>query len=218
MNLELLFDATTFSGDSTFYQIAVSHADVTLANHFRPDYSSYHVVDYDPADGRVLHQQTAQGYADSSAWARGQAWALYGFIMCFEKTGSEKYRNQAQHVADFIINHPRLPSDKIPYWDFDSPDIPNTYRDVSAGAIIASALLKLADAVDETASGRYRKIATTMLDALSSADYRAAMGTNQGFILKHSVGSIPHNNEIDVPLAYADYYYLEALLRQKGLL
>lgn len=218
MNLELLFEATTLTGDSTFYRIAVSHADVTLANHFRPDYSSFHVVDYSPDDGSVLHRQTAQGYADSSAWARGQAWALYGFIMCYENTGFEKYRDHAQHVADFIINHPRLPADKVPYWDFDSPDIPNTYRDASAGAIIASALLKLADVVDQATSDRYWKTATTIIETLSSPQYRADAGSNQGFILKHSVGSIPHNNEIDVPLAYADYYYLEALLRLSELL
>ncbi|SFC43998.1 Glycosyl Hydrolase Family 88 [Parapedobacter composti] len=218
MNLELLFNATALSGDSSFYRMAVSHADVTLENQFRPDNSCYHVVDYNSIDGSVRAKQTAQGYSDHSAWARGQAWALYGFIMCYEKTGLARYLEQAERVADFIIDHPRLPADKIPYWDFDSPDIPETYRDVSSAAIIASALFKLANRVGESASGRYGDAAMAMLNAMSSANYRAELGTNYGFLLAHSVGSIPHGDEVDAPLVYADYYYLEALLYRDGIL
>ncbi|MEC3880783.1 glycoside hydrolase family 88 protein [Parapedobacter sp. 10938] len=218
INLELLFKAAELSGDSSFYNIAVSHADRTLENHFRPDYSSFHVVDYDPETGEVRHRHTAQGYAHESAWARGQAWAVYGYALCYDATGDERYLAQAQHIADYILNHPNLPDDLIPFWDFNDPKIPNTYRDASAGAIIASALLSLSEMATPEKAARYKTAAIKMLQALSSADYLAQPGTNNGFILKHSVGSIPHDNEIDVPLAYADYYYLEALLKYRATL
>jgi len=213
MNLELLFNAYRFTGDSTFYKVAVSHADKTMANHYRPDYSSYHVVDYDPETGQVLHQQTAQGYADSSAWARGQAWGLYAYAFCYRETGLKRYLDQAKHIADYILNHKHLPADKVPYWDFDAPDIPDTYRDASAAAIIASGLLDLATEIKGADGHHYRQVAVTILQNLSKPPYRATLGTNQGFILQHSVGSIPHNSEIDVPLVYADYYYVEALMK-----
>ncbi|MFC6099141.1 glycoside hydrolase family 88 protein [Olivibacter domesticus] len=213
MNLELLFKASQYTGDSTFYKAAVSHADKTMQHHFRPDYSSYHVVDYDPESGAALHHQTAQGDADSSAWARGQAWGLYAYTFCYRETGLKRYLEQAEHIANFILQHPRLPADKVPYWDFDAPGIPDTYRDASAAAIIASALIDLAKETKGDASATYRQTAETIVKNLSNSPYRAALGTNQGFILKHSVGSLPHQNEIDVPLAYADYYYIEALMK-----
>ncbi|WP_222852169.1 glycoside hydrolase family 88 protein [Olivibacter sp. SDN3] len=217
MNLELLFNAFNFTGDSTFYKIAVAHADKTLANHFRSDYSSYHVVDYDPETGVVSHQHTAQGFAHESAWSRGQAWGLYGFAFCYRETGFDRYLEQAEHIADYILNHPRLPEDKIPYWDFDAPDIPSTYRDASAAAIIASGLLDLAEVMDGEKAQHYRIVAREIIHNLSAPPYRAALGTNQGYILKHSVGSIPHGNEIDVPLIYADYYYVESLMKLRRL-
>jgi uncharacterized protein YyaL (SSP411 family) len=213
MNLELLFKASQYTGDSIFYKAAVSHADKTMKHHFRPDYSSYHVVDYDPETGRVLHRQTAQGNADSSAWARGQAWGLYAYTFCYRETGLKRYLEQAEHIADFILQHPNLPADKVPYWDFDAPGIPDTYRDASAAAIMASALIDLAKETKGEASINYRQTAETIVKNLSNSPYRAALGTNQGFILKHSVGSLPHRNEIDVPLVYADYYYIEALMK-----
>lgn len=214
MNLELLMKATEFTGDSTYYNIAVSHADQTMKNHYRPDYSTYHVVDYDPETGEVRGRYTAQGYSDESAWARGQAWSLYGYTVMYRYTGDKKYLEQAEKVADFILNHPNMPEDLIPYWDFDCPDIPDTYRDVSAGAIIASALYEL---FGFTGNDMYKEKADKMIESLSSPAYRAAQGTNGGFILMHSVGSIPHGSSIDVPLNYADYYFLEALIRKGNL-
>ena len=212
MNLEILFNATRMSGDSTFFKIAVSHADRTLENHFRPDASSYHVVDYDPETGEVLHRCTAQGYADESAWARGQAWALYGFATAYSYTGFERYLEQSEKVAAYIIG--RLPEDGVPYWDFDAPDIPDTYRDASSAAIMASAFYHL---YSITGTIQYRQTADKMLSSLSSPAYRAEPGTNGGFILRHSVGSLPHGSNIDVPLNYADYYFLEALIRRSKL-
>ncbi len=212
MNLELLFNATRISGDSTYFHIAVSHADKTLQNHFRPDYSCYHVVDYDPETGAVRGRCTAQGYADESAWARGQAWALYGYTSAYAYTGYERYLAQARNVADYIFS--RLPEDLVPYWDYDCPDIPNTWRDASSAAIMASALYQL---YSLTGEAMYREKADGMVQSLSSPSYRATPGSNGGFILMHSVGSVPHGSNIDVPLNYADYYFLEALIRRKNL-
>ncbi len=214
MNLELLFKATEFSGDSTYAKIAISHADKTMENHFRPDYSCYHVVDYDPETGEVLHRCTAQGYADESAWARGQSWALYGYTVAYRFTGDEKYLRHAENVAGFIFNDPNMPEDLVPYWDFDAPDIPDAYRDVSSAAINASALYELSYL---TGNASYKEKADRIIESLSTPAYRAAQGTNGGFILMHSVGSIPHGSSIDVPLNYADYYLLEALIRKRNM-
>lgn len=214
MNLELLFKATEISGDSTYYNIAVSHADKTMENHFRDDFSCYHVVDYDPDTGEVRRRCTAQGYSDESAWARGQAWALYGYATAYRFTGYERYLHQAEKVAEFILNNRNMPEDLVPYWDFNAPDIPDSYRDVSSASIMSSALYML---YDMTGNKDYLNKADKMIESLSAAPYFAETGTNGGFILKHSVGSIPHGSGIDVPLNYADYYYLEALLRRRNL-
>lgn len=217
LNLELLMEAYKISNDSSFLKIAIQHADNTLKNQFRSDNSSFHVVDYNSSTGEVRSKKTGQGYSDNSSWARGQAWGLYGFTMIYRETGHPRYLKQAENIAEFIINHPRLPADKIPYWDFDSPDIPKTYKDASAGAIICSALIELSQYVKKTQSKRYISIAKQQLVSLSSPYYHAELGKNSCFILKHCVGNLPGDSEVDVPLIYADYYYLEALLRYKKL-
>lgn len=213
MNLELLFHATKLTGDSSFYKTAVIHANTTIKNHFRPDNSSYHVINYDAVTGSVQQSRTAQGYSDGSAWARGQAWGLYGFVMSYRETGNIAYLEQAKKIAEFIIHHPNLPPDNIPYWDFDAPDIPLALRDASAAAIIASALLELKDYVNGKEAVIYHSIARTILSNLSSPQYLAAVGENGGFILKHGVGHLPNRSEVDVALTYADYYFIEALKR-----
>lgn len=212
MNLELLFEATRLSGDSTYWKVAVSHANKTLENQFRKDGSCYHVVDYDPNNGAVLHRQTAQGYADNSAWARGQAWAVYGYTVCYRYTHDRKYLDQAVKTLNFVMQNPNLPEDLIPYWDFDAPNIPNEPRDASSAACIASALYEMNNYLPDNG---YTSLADRIIRSLSSPEYRAPLGKNGYFLLMHSVGSIPHNNEIDVPLNYADYYFLEALTRRK---
>ena len=212
MNLELLFEATRLSGDSTYWKVAVSHANKTLENQFRKDGSCYHVVDYDPNNGAVLHRQTAQGYADNSAWARGQAWAVYGYTVCYRYTHDRKYLDQAVKTLNFVMQNPNLPEDLIPYWDFDAPNIPNEPRDASSAACIASALYEMNNYLPDNG---YTSLADRIIRSLSSPEYRAPLGKNGCFLLMHSVGSIPHNNEIDVPLNYADYYFLEALTRRK---
>ena len=205
MNLELLFWASRETGDPTYKQIAITHADNTIKNHFRPDFSSYHVICYD-VDGKVLARKQHQGYQDESTWTRGHAWAIYGYVAMYRETKDKKYLDFAQKIADYYLNHPNLPSDKIPYWDFHAPNIPNEERDASAGAITASALLELS-----TYSGvkgkKYYSDAVKMLESLSSPAYRAALGENNNFLIKHCVGAKGLNSEIDVPLIYADYYY-----------
>jgi alpha-L-fucosidase len=214
MNLELLFAATRLTGDSSFYKIASSHALTTMKNHFRADYSSYHVLDYDTLTGKVLQKTTHQGYADESAWARGQAWGLYGFTMCYRETKNQLFLTQADHIAHFILNHPNLPADMIPYWDFNAPNIPAEPRDASAAAVIASALYELSSY--SIHKHEYVEAADKILGNLTKY-YRAKPGEAKGFILLHSTGAKPSNSEVDVPICYADYYYLEALLRQKQI-
>lgn len=218
MNLELLSWATKTSGNPRFNEIAISHADKTLENHFRPDYSCYHVVSYDTITGKPHVKMTYQGYADDSAWARGQAWAIYGYTMMARETGKKEYLEQAKHVAHYLMNHPNMPADKIPYWDFNTPDIPNTPRDASAAAVMASALIELSQLDQSEAAKSYLDYAEQQIRSLTSPEYLAEVGTNSNFILRHSTGFLPKNSEVDVPLTYADYYYVEALMRMKKLL
>ncbi len=214
MNLELLFAATQLSGDSTYYNIALTHANTTLKNHFRSDNSSYHLVDYDTITGFARGKQTVQGFADSSSWARGQAWGLYGYTLCYRFTKDVKYLKQAENIAQYIIANPNLPEDAIPFWDFNAPSKDTQPRDASAAAVTASALYELA-AYSKQAKN-YRAFANKILISLTN-NYRSNIGKNKGFILMHSTGNMPVTSEVDVPINYADYYYLEALLRRKKI-
>jgi unsaturated chondroitin disaccharide hydrolase len=217
MNLKLLFHVAEATGDEAYESLATTHAATTLANHFRADHSSFHLVDYDPSTGAVVGKQTRQGLRDDSEWARGQAWGLYGFTEVHGETGRADFLAQAENIANLIIEHPSLPADKIPYWDYDAPNQPSTPRDASAAAITASGLLELAQYAKEPNAARYTSFALEILRSLSSPAYAAATGENSHFLLKHSVGSMPEDSEIDVALNYADYYYLEALLRCQAL-
>ena len=213
MNLELLEWASKNSDNSRFAAIARSHADVTLKNHFRADYSCWHVVSYDTITGQPEKKHTRQGYSHESSWSRGEAWALYGYVMMYRETQQKHYLVHAKKVANYILTHPRMPEDGIPYWDYDAPDIPDTYRDASAGAIMASAFIELSTMIQGELSRKCLMMAETQLKTLTSPEYLAEPGTNGNFILKHSVGSLMEHSEVDVPLTYADYYYVEALLR-----
>lgn len=214
MNLELLFVATQLSGDSVYYQHAVSHALTTLANHFRADNSSFHVLDYDPETGEVRKKQTHQGYADHSSWARGQAWGLYGYTMCYRFTGDKRFLDQAIKIYNYISSNPELPADKIPYWDYHAPDLATQPRDASAASITASALYELGG---YTKNENMFSFADEIMKSLGTETYLMGSQGNQPFFLKHSTGNWPKHDEIDVPIIYADYYYLEALLRKKQL-
>jgi len=210
MNLDMLFTATQWTGDSTFYNIAYQHALTTMKNHFREDNSSYHVIDYDPSTGEIRNRHTHQGAAHESAWSRGQAWGLYGFTMAYRYTKDTRFLEQAKAIAQYFFDHPNLPEDKIPYWDFDAPNIPNELRDVSAAAVATSGLLELYH-FDDANKDQYLAWADAVLESLQQTEYQADAPP---FLLQHSVGSIPGEFEVDVPIVYADYYYVEALFRR----
>lgn len=216
MNLELLFEATRLTGDSSFYRIAVSHADRTLQEQFRRNGSCYHVIDYSLTTGSVRNRHTAQGYSHEPVWSRGQAWAIYGYTVCYRETGDRRYLQQALETFHFMKDHPDMPADKIPYWDMSAPDIPEALRDVSAATCMASALYELSQ-LDIEGGEEYKKYADEIMVSVASPAYRANPGENGNFLLKHSVGSIPHNAEVDAPLNYADYYFLEALKRKRDI-
>ena len=224
MNLELLFEASLISGDDSFRKIAIQHAETTMKNHYRDDYSSYHVVDYDTLTGAVLDKATCQGFTDASAWARGQAWGFYGYVLCYRYTKDKKFLTFAENIANYILHHPNLPADMVPLWDYnvidagftpeweyDASDYPEIPRDASAAAIICSALYELAGYSDQ--KEKFLQAADKILTSLLSPEYMGYGDENKYFILDHSVGSIPHGGEIDVPLVYADYYLLEAMYR-----
>ncbi|WP_244462143.1 glycoside hydrolase family 88 protein [Wocania ichthyoenteri] len=213
INLELLFEATKISGDSTYYKIAVQHANTTLKNHFRKDNSTYHVIDYNPSNGFVNKKMTHQGYNDESSWARGQAWAIYGYIMAYRYTNDSAYLKQAEATTRYYLNHINLPKDGIPYWDFEDPNIPNSPRDVSASAIVASALFEL---YSYTKKKEYLNYSKKVLEVLKSDQYMIKADVKGPFILGSSTGNFPANDEIDEPIVYADYYFLEALLRNEN--
>lgn len=216
MNLEILFEAYKLTGDKSFYDIAVSHANVTMKNHFRDDYSSYHVVDYDPVTGTVRSRVTHQGYSDDSFWSRGQGWALYGYTMCYRYTHDQRYLEQAKNIAKFLFSLKNMPEDGIFFWDMKDPSIPDVPRDASAAALVASAFYELQAYVGAELGKKYIAYADKIVNSLID-HYQAPVGSNQGFLLLHSTGNKPANSEIDVPINYADYFYMEALRRKSML-
>lgn len=231
MNLELLFHASKVTGDDTYKKVAVSHAEKVMKNQIRKDYSHYHIIYYDKEIGAPIKGETSQGYSDNSCWSRGQSWGIYGFTLCYRETGDKRFLKTAQGMADYYLDHPNLPSDKVAWWDFNAweegyvPGVrskasitPVLYRDASAAACTASALMELSTYVKGAKSKKYLEGAKQILHSLGSPAYRAKLGENANFILMHSTGAIPHGGEIDVPLTYADYYFVEALHRYNKLL
>lgn len=231
MNLELLFAASRISGDESYKNVAVSHALKTSKYHMREDGSFYHIAMYDPKTGDFIKGETSQGYSDNSAWSRGQGWAIYGFTVVYRETGDKRFLATAEKAADYYINHPNLPADKVAWWDFNAhqegftPGIRSNarkltanYRDASAAALVASALFELSGYVKGKKSELYLKTAKQILHSLGSEKYRAKLGENANFIIMHCTGAIPQNSEIDVPLTYADYYFIEALHRYNKIL
>lgn len=215
MNMELLLKAAELGGSDSLKNVALAHARTTMKNHFRDDKSCFHLVDYNPETGEVAGKQTVQGLADDSAWARGQAWGLYGFTMVYRFCKEQDILDHAIAIAEYLL--PRLPEDGVPFWDYDSAEIPNDVRDASAAAIMASGLIELSQYVDAEKAERYLATAEKMLRTLASEEYLCAKGEDYGFLLKHSTGNKNTDSEVDVPLTYADYYFLEALIRWSRL-
>lgn len=231
MNLELLFAASRMSGDDSFKKVAVSHAEKTMKNQMRKDGSFYHITMYNPETGKFIKGETSQGYSDNSAWSRGQGWAIYGFTVVYRETKDPRFLATAQKAADYYINHPNLPSDKVAWWDFNAfqegfvpgprsnaGKITTNYRDASAAALVASALFELSGYTKGKKAQIYFETAKQIVHSLGGPNYRAKEGENANFILMHSTGAIPQNSEIDVPLTYADYYFVEALHRYNKIL
>ena len=215
MNMELLLKAAELGGSDSLKNVALAHARTTMKNHFRDDKSCFHLVDYNPETGEVVGKQTVQGLADDSAWARGQAWGLYGFTMVYRFCKEQDILDHSIAIAEYLL--PRLPEDGVPFWDYDSAEIPNDVRDASAAAIMASGLIELSQYVDAEKAERYLATAEKMLRTLASEEYLCAEGEDYGFLLKHSTGNKNTDSEVDVPLTYADYYFLEALIRWSRL-
>lgn len=213
MNLELLFFAAQNGGSQRLRNIAISHAKTTGEHQFRKDFSCYHVAVYDRETGEFLRGVNHQGFSDESVWARGQSWAVYGYTMCYRFTREMRFLEQAKRVADAYLK--RLGDEKVPYWDFLDPNIPNAPRDASTACVVASALLELQQYVDEQKAESYTKEAVNMLRQLSKHPYWSHQ--NDAFLL-HSVGNMPQKSEVDASIVYADYYYLEALLRYRALM
>ncbi len=214
MNLELLEAAAKLpGGEKRFADIARSHADVSMKNHFRADGGCYHVLNYDQREGLVGQIQEirrGQGLCVGTAWSRGQSWGIYGYTMMYRMTGLKRYLDFACKLADYAINHPAMPNDGIPTWDFGAP---GEERDSSAGSIMASALIELATFVEAPLKARYRAFAVKQLKSLASNAYFSKGNEIGHFLLKHGVGHKPGASEVDTPLDYGDYYFLEALLR-----
>lgn len=211
INLEMLFWAAKNGENKQLYDIAKRHADVTMKHHFKTDYSCYHVAVYDTVSGQFIKGVTHQGFSDESMWARGQAWAIYGYTVCFRETGDPRYLGFVQKLTDAYLA--KLQGDYIPYWDFNDPSIPNAPRDASAAAVVSSALLELSTFVPDKKGEQYRNAAIRMLESLATDNYRS--GTQNASFLLHSTGHYPNGTEIDASIVYADYYYIEALLRLK---
>jgi len=221
MNLQLLFWAFNETRDQNFLFVATSHANATMKNHVRNDGSTYHVVDYSP-NGKKIVKLTHQGFADNSTWSRGQSWAIYGFTNCYRATGNLDYLLVAVRLAEFVLQHPRFPKGGgVPPWDFNDDD-PLALRDASAAAILAAGLLHLSSVLmpltsttnakfQRNAAQNYRSVADQILKTLSSLTYLAEPRHNRGFLLLHSVGQAPQRKELDAPLIYTDFYFVEAL-------
>ncbi|ANW95346.1 glucuronyl hydrolase [Wenyingzhuangia fucanilytica] len=214
MNLELLFWAAKNGGSKELYKIANSHAEVTMKHIVRPDSATYHLGSFDDKTGAFIKGYTHQGYADNSMWARGQTWGIYGFAIASRETGRKDFLETSIKLADHFLN--RLPKDGIPFWDFDDPKIPNAPKDASAAAVAACGMLELSALIeDKNVKEKYINAAKNLIAILSSDVYLSNNKNNA--LLLHSTGHHPKNKEIDIPIVYADYYFMEALLRIKNL-
>ncbi len=210
MNLDILFWAAKNGGGKALYNIAVTHANTTIKNHIRDDYSTFHVIVFDTVTGDVIQRKTHQGYADNSTWARGQAWGVYGFTVCFRETRDSTYLEAAINLADYFIN--ALPDDFIPFWDLNLPDdYDRKFKDTSAASIFVSGLLELRKYVQNT--DRYDEVALNILTNLITK--YLTKGTNSSGILLHSAYNVNSENKYDwdASTIWGDYYFLEALKR-----
>jgi hypothetical protein len=218
VNLEILFKAWKWTGNDLYYHMAYSHALKTMENQMRKDFSAYQLVDYDAEKGFPVYKGTFQGYSANSVWSRGQAWGIYGYTMAYRETHDRIFLDQAERMADFMINDPYFKDGYIPFWDMNTPKVPHELRDASAAAILASAFIELSTFLESTDRDKYFKAGENIIQSLANPEYCSGMNENSFFVVKHGVGNFPGKIEVDVPLIYADYYLLEALLKYKDII
>ncbi|MFD5796482.1 glucuronyl hydrolase [Streptomyces diastatochromogenes] len=207
MNLDLLAFASEQTGDGKYLDIAAEHAKTAQRVFPRPDGSTPHVYDFDPATGAPIGPGTVQGYSPTSCWARGQAWGIYGFTTIHRRTGDQEFLTTARRLADYALG--ALTPDHVPVWDYRAPQQPYDVKDASAGAIMACGLLDLS-----TATGRpeYREAALRLLTALA----KTCLTTNSAraeAVVARCTRNRPAEEGIEISLPYADYYLLEGILR-----
>ncbi len=207
MNLELLLKMTQFNNDSLYHRQALQHASTTTVAHIRPDSSTYHVVDFDPLTGNILARGTRQGFSDASCWSRGQAWGIYGFSMMYKYSKDTAHLNTSKRLLGYYLKN--KPADHIPFWDYQAPDLPNTYHDASAASITCAALIDLYNSTSDTA---YLIYAEQIIDELTKPFYLNTNSTNAHLLLRHSTGGT-NGYEADVAQTYSDYYFIEALVK-----
>ena len=217
VNLEILFRAWKLSGNDEYYRIAYAHALKTMENNLRKDYTVYQVVDYSAGNGSVLFKGTIQGYDTSSVWSRGQAWGIYGFTMAFRETRDRIFLDLAERMSEYLLQNPYFMEDYIPFWDMATPKIPKELRDASAACILASSFLDMSTFPESREREKYLNAGENILKALGNPEYCSGMNENRCFVVNHCVGNFPGNIEVDVPLIYADYYFLEALLKYRDI-
>ncbi|MEK3792314.1 glycoside hydrolase family 88 protein [Paenibacillus sp. FSL R7-0204] len=213
MNTSLLFWASEVTGDPRYRHIAEAHMDTVLEHFIRPDGSVYHIVSFNPETGEVAEKLGGQGYAPESAWSRGAAWALYGLALAYHHTGKPSYLHASKQVAHFFLT--RLPEDQVPHWDFRAPGDVGEIRDTSAGSCAASGLLLLAGLVEESEAHVYRNGALRITESLYR-NYGTWDNPGEQGLLLHGTSNYPEDRNIDVPLIYGDFFYVEALARIKG--
>ncbi|WP_416148794.1 glycosyl hydrolase [Salipaludibacillus sp. HK11] len=213
MNLSILFWASEQTGDPRFKSVAMKHADTILEHFIEADGSVHHIVNFNPETGERIEFIGGQGYASDSAWTRGTAWAIYGLTICYEYTGEDKYLQTAKNVAHFFIAN--LPEDYVPHWDFRIPEDVTSYRDSSAGAIAAPGLLLLAEKVPQKEAHIYKNAGEKILQSLYE-NYGAWDNPNEDGVILHGTGHYPEQKNLNNPLIYGDYFFVEGIARLKG--
>lgn len=209
MNIALLYWATETTADPRFKHIAVDHADTVLREFIRPDGSTHHIVCFDPETGARLEARAGQGHSPDSAWSRGTAWALYGMAISYAYTREDRFLQAAKRVAHFFIAN--LPADRVPYWDFRVPAGEGTPRDSSAGACAACGLIELSKLVPPAESALYFDAAVKILQSLY--ENYSSWDADEEALLLHATGSAPSGANVDVPLIYGDYFFVEGIAK-----
>ncbi|MCM3781375.1 glycoside hydrolase family 88 protein [Neobacillus mesonae] len=213
MNTPLLFWASRISGDPRYAHIAKAHMDTVLRQFIREDGSVYHIINFDAETGNRIEGLGGQGYAPESAWSRGSAWAIYGLTLAYHHTGQRAYLTAAHRTANFFLSH--LAEDQVPAWDFRAPEPLQKLKDSSASSCAASGLILLGKKTGGLEGEFYQKRGEQMLKSLYES-YGAWNNINEEGLILHGTSNYPQGTNIDVPLIYGDYFFVEGLARLRG--